>query len=277
MKKFEDRVPSNVFIDREDDISKKSISEMNEQLDDILKELNSKVINESDLDVFFNKIKAYKIDCGRFLYSKISDFCYDCDDIDTITGNVEKMYLNYTENDKEFEALLLKLYDHIQLVNVQKGTNDIFQQTISGDFKSTIENQNKELKQRGEEFRGLNIEIKNIKKDFLNQLISLIAIFIAVAFVLFGGINSLGSLTNSIEAVLTNKMTIDIINGPIILWGISMFNILYLFMYIVFKLTGKSRSIFNEDGKCNKIKLFLSKYLLFILTNCFLFYLYYKL
>lgn len=278
MNKYKDDVPLNMFIDKsEEEINKKSIAEMNQQLDEILRELNSRVINENEMDFYFNKIKAYKMDCGRFLYSKISDFCYGCDDIDTITGNVEKIYLRYNGVDKEFDGVLLKLYDHIQLVNVQKGTNDILQQTISGGFKETIENQNKELKKRSEEFQGLNVEINNIKKDFLNQLISLIAIFIAVAFVLFGGINSLGSLTNSIEAALSNKMNIDIINGPVILWGISMFNILYLFMYFIFKLTGRSRSIFKEEGCCNKFKLFLSKYLLFILTNCLLFLLYCKL
>lgn len=145
MKKFEGGVPSNVFIDREDDTNKKSISEMNEQLEIILRELNNKVINDNEINKYISNLKDYKKSCGRFLYSKISDFCFESEDIDTLTGNVEKMYLNYTEKDKEFEVVLLKLYDHIQLVNVQKGKNDFMEQNLLGNFNENIELQNKEL------------------------------------------------------------------------------------------------------------------------------------
>lgn len=68
----------------------------------------------------------------------------------------------------------------------------------------------------------------------MGELISLIGIFTALSFVLFGGISSIGSLTNSIEAVLNNNYDISIIYKPIIIWGIVMFNVLYLFMYFIF-------------------------------------------
>ena len=275
MRKFEDGVPSNVFIDREYDLSKKSISEMNEKLEIILRELNKKLIDDTEINKYILNLKDYKKSCGRFLYSKISDFCYESEDIDTLTGNVEKIYLNYTENDKEFKAVLLKLYDHIQLVNVQKGRNDFMEQNLLGNFNENIELQKKELIKRRNEIIELKVEINDIKKDFLNQLISLIGIFIAVAFVLFGGINSLGSLTNSINAALSNGMEISIINRPIILWGITMFNLLYLFMYFIFKLTGNSKDFNGSDYEINQWSFIRDKYGLLIIVNLILFILYF--
>lgn len=275
MKKFEDGVPSNVFIDREHDLSKKSISEMNEKLEIILRELNKKLIDDNEINKYILNLKDYKESCGRFLYSKISDFCYESEDIDTLTGNVEKIYLNYTENDTEFKAVLLKLYDHIQLVNVQKGINDFMEQNLLGNFNENIELQKKELIKRRNEIIELKAEINDIKKDFLNQLISLIGIFIAVAFVLFGGINSLGSLTNSINAALSNGMEISIINRPIILWGITMFNLLYLFMYFIFILTGNSKDFSSSDYEINQWSFIRYKHGLLIIVNLILFILYF--
>lgn len=210
---------------------------------------------------------------GRFSYSQITSICYSFEDKDKeerILWNLIRLHEYCDEKDNEKKDIVFKLYDHINLAikqsNKFRNITTKFDEKIKQE-EQIIENKTKQA-----------IETVNeTKKKLMGELISLIGIFTALSFVLFGGISSIGSLTNSIEAVLNNNYDISIIYRPIIIWGIVMFNVLYLFMYFIFKLTGNSRSIFKEDGFCSKIKLFLSKYSLVILTNCLLFLLYCKL
>lgn len=263
------------FPDEYDDLSKDDLEEIPKDLKKLFKNLvETKVDNENIKKSLIQDILRIKEIHNRFLYSQITAICYDLKDREeeeNIIWNLKRLYYYSKEYNNEDEYLIVfKLYDHVNLAFKQSNRF----KNISKNFDEKMEQEKKGVRMAT---KAAIDSVEKTKGKLMGELISLIGIFTALSFVLFGGISSIGSLTNSIEAVLNNNYDISIIYKPIIIWGIVMFNVLYLFMYFIFKLTGNSRSIFKEDGLCKKIKLFFSKYSLVILINCLLFLLYCKL
>lgn len=227
--------------------------------------------NERKKDSLLDEIqKAYKKH-GRFSYSHITSICYEMDDKEKeerIIWNLIRLHEYCDSIDDEKKDIVFKLFDHINLASKQANKF----RNITANFDEKMKKEEEFIERKTKEAMD---EVKSMKKKLMGELISLIAIFTALSFVIFGGINSLGSLTSSINAVLANGLHISAINKPIILWGIAMFNLLYLFMSFIFKLTDNSKSIFDEDVLW--WKLLISKYGLMIIVNVLLFCLYFKL
>lgn len=219
--------------------------------------------NEHNKDSLLHNIQeAYKKH-GRFSYSHITSICYEYEDREkeeTITTNLQRLH-DYCEikNDSR-KDIVFKLFDHVNLASKQANKF----RNITANFDEKMKEEEELIERKTKEAMD---EVKSMKKKLMGELISLIAIFTALSFVIFGGINSLGSLTSSINAVLANGLEISAINKPIILWGIAMFNLLNLFMSFIFKLTDNWKSIFDAEKKWGKSKLFISKYGFVILVN----------
>ena len=128
-------------------------------------------------------------------------------------------------NKKKIIKIIHKLWDHSQLAENQ--IDEIRKDKFWDNF----------LKEK------IKIE-ESIKKEgqkLNKELISLVGIFTAMAFLVFGGLNSLSSiLENSIKGV-------PILNISVVclLWGLCVYNMIYLFMFLVAKIT-------NNDISTNK-------------------------
>lgn len=234
----------------EDDIGK-----VPENLRKLLQEsLVKEIVTDSDMCELIQDIVSVYNYRGRFSYSLITAICYELNDNEKdeiILWNLRRLHAYCAENNIEDQPVVFKLFDHVNLASKQ--SNRFKNITIKFDEK--MEEEEKKILNKADE---AILSVEETKRRLMGELVSLIAIFTALSFVLFGGISTLASLTNSVEALLNNGMSIKALYNPIIVWGIIMFNLLYLFMYFIFKITGnRSEAYVINKGKhafCDKIK-----------------------
>ena len=177
----------------------------------------------------------------------------------------------YTEEElKEFvddfysdkiKNIVIKLYDHVNLAVYQYSKlnhdEEYFERKIAmygKDFNQTVD---KKVSAFRDEMTKENNE-KN--RENLNQLISLVGIFTALSFLVFGGVASL----ESIFAQIQNTDTLKLILIASI-WGIVIFNILSVFEYFVSRIANKSFRYCADKGAS-----FFQKYPLFVIGNIIL-------
>lgn len=136
----------------------------------------------------------------RILYSEITNFI--------LTGNLENQYekreefisqiLNnidlifdytlkvYGNNSDEYR-IVLKIYDHINLINMQYEdfhTPDEHIENIVNTGNAAINKNVERVKE----------ELKNAEKGIYTQLISIVSLFVAIAFVMFGGVSLMNNI-----------------------------------------------------------------------------------
>lgn len=91
--------------------------------------------------------------------------------------------------------------------------------------------------------KELEKSTKEIESKMIGQLVSLIAIFTAVAFVLFGGISSFTTLLSAFEKMSLLKIILSILG-----WALAFSITLYIFLWFIVCIIGKQ----NEFNKINK-------------------------
>lgn len=157
---------------------------------------------------------------NRFLYSSISaTIISESDDTtaSSILTNIKKVTDNTQKTDSYHEQLC-KFFDHCNLANVQR---EAYKQTKNDIKNITIS-----------EIKSINEETS---KNITAQLVSLVAIFTAIAFVLFGGITSLTAILQYME----NK-SLAMLCSIGIVWAFIICNAVYILMKFVFVLTDRN-------------------------------------
>jgi hypothetical protein len=215
--------------------------EMSEKITEICTLLftDSNIFDEVQaFDSVYRYIKVYH----RILYSQISNIIYAYFDehttedatntLGTMISNLDKIvayngtrdYLNKKAEAKDptdkkayedAEKALIKIWDHVNLAQTQ----------YSG------------LKQTDEEYkRKFDKSITPFKEDFVknisSQLLTMVSIFTALAFLVFGGISSLGSIFSNHEMPLLKIIIIGCV------WGLCILNLVFVFLFCVGKMTG---------------------------------------
>lgn len=224
---------------------KRKLDEMSEEMEDIFREL-SKDPQKYDKDKVFDQVQAYVEKYDKFLYSDISNYIFRIssdEEVDTFQSNLV-LVLEYvlseeydskikTEEGEKAQKLekvrrvILKIYDHANLARRQYT----------------------ELKESDEEFGKrfeksfINHQVE-ITKEMSSQLITLIGIFTAVAFVVFGGISSLDNIFQAgVKDIPLLKL---MITGT--LWGLCMINLVYIFLFCVGKISKISIKSSEKKG-----------------------------
>lgn len=193
-----------------------------------------------DVKIAFNKIFSYIQDYHRLLYSQISNIVYAyynehtreeaTNDLGTMLSNIDKIIAytgtkEYVESKatkteckkvyEDTEKVLLKIWDHVNLAQTQ----------YSG-FKQTDE----------EYKRKFNNSVKPFKEELVKemnaQLLTMVSIFTALAFLVFGSISSLGSIFSNHEIPLLKVIIIGCV------WGLCILNLIFVFLFCVGKMTG---------------------------------------
>lgn len=126
----------------------------------------------------------------------------------------EKTGLTLSDEERK---LLHKLFDHCNLAVVQR---NVYNQT-----KKEIQNITEE---------SFSEKFKSYEKEITAQLISLISIFTALSFVVFGGISILDSLLENTKQLPVVKLFIV---GNV--WFLCMYNIFALFLKFICKMVNK--------------------------------------
>lgn len=209
-----------------------------------------------DCEKAFSEIVKYIKEFKRIVYSQISNTVYACFDkhnpdeaankIGSMLSNIEKT-LDYASiqchkpkngetSDKEAkifadaENILIKIWDHVNLAQTQ----------YSG------------LKQTDEEYkRKFDDSIAPFKeevvKDMNAQLLTMVSIFTALAFLVFGGISSLGSIFSNYELPLLKVIVIGCI------WGLCLLNLIFIFLFCIGKMTGLNFKS-NRESNANIVQ-----------------------
>lgn len=226
----------------------KRIAEQEKQIDQICS-----IIAIADTTFNANEaleeINKYLSKYDRFLYSRVSSYIFDLyerkDDVqfDAITVHVQQI-LDICPDSSHDQVL--KLYDHVnlainQLTSLKQSEDDfntrfgdLFSEKINPIIKDNKESLQKDVKEVEQKVQKVQEESKSI----LNQLISIVSIFTAVAFIVFGGITSLKSIFNGINEVPVTKLCLL---GSI--WGLCLSNLIALFMHFIFTLVKADHTV----------------------------------
>ena len=222
----------------DDKVITEEMAEKISEICDLLFTDSSQFDEINAFNMIFRYIKCYH----RLLYSQISNIVYAyyndqtteeaTNALGTMISNIEKI-VAYTGT-QEYEAqkskvnkpqekkiyedtekVLIKMWDHVNLAQTQ----------YSG-LKQTDEEYRKKFDNSIEPFK------ENLVKDMNAQLLTMVSIFTALAFLVFGGISSLGSIFSNHEIPLLKV----IIVGSV--WGLCILNLIFVFLFCVGKMTG---------------------------------------
>ncbi len=182
---------------------------------------------QGQIETVYNNISGYVERYDRFFYSEITNIIFaklEASKQSNIESNVDAL-LQYSfekedndENIKRTNKAVFKIYDHINLACKQ-----------FSDLKENDQNYTRRFKER------IAPEISKVQQEMTNQLLTLIGIFTALSFLLFGGISSLDNIFTGI--IGGAEIAEVFILGT--LWGIALINIMYIFLFLVGKMTDK--------------------------------------
>lgn len=203
-----------------------------------------------DKNAAFDDLVRYIDKYGRILYAPISGFIYACynehevEDAEKLIGNMNtnmEAIVSYVYSEEYEEKLklsskkkvftdtkkvIIKIWDHINLAQYQYSA----------------------LKQTDDEYkRKFNDSIEpikdNISKELNAQLLTMVSIFTALAFLIFGGISSLDNIFMNQELPLLKLMIVGSV------WGLCILNLIFVFLFCITKMTNLNfKSTQNESA-----------------------------
>lgn len=213
-----------------DDKYTKDISDNIKKICDMLS-VESK---EFDMEKTIKVIEDYVNKYERWMYSDVSNNIFGEKEtkVNSMISNISKLvsyvcseYYNEKiskiqvetqRNNKELiRNKILKLHDHINLAYFQYVNFNKTEEQNRRDFDNNISSYKEQM-----------------TREFSTQLISLLGIFTAMAFLVFGGINSLDNiLSGAVNVPITELVIIGCI------WGLCIINLIFVFMFFIAKLT----------------------------------------
>ena len=237
----------------DDRVKTEEMSEKIAEICNILFTDSSEFDEENAFRAIYQYIKGY----GRILYSQISNMIYAYYNehttqeatlaLGTMISNIEKIdaytgteaYKEKKEKVKQSadkkvyedtEKAIIKIWDHVNLAQTQ----------YSG------------LKQTDEEYKSkfhnsITTFKEELVKDMNAQLLTMVSIFTALAFLVFGSINSLGSIFSNHEIPLLKVIIVGCV------WGICILKLIFVFLFCVGKMTGLNFKS-NEEPDANIIQ-----------------------
>ncbi len=176
-----------------------------------------------------SSIKKYLKECNRIIYSEISGYFFSLDESQraNFISNVECLLVTCMSDaslDNSIQQSVLKIYDHVHLAihQVEKLQYSTKEESLEKIFATNIE----PIKVKLEE------KIEKTYKELYGQLIALIAIFTAMAFLVFGSMSSLDNIFNQFTSTPLLKIVI-----VVCVWGLFIINLIYIFLIFVSRMT----------------------------------------
>jgi len=230
----------------------------NKNWDDMAQSMQDFIISlKQNSDLFlpedsYKKLEMYKKTYDRLLYTVLSDEIFSCFDDETkikegtnILTNIDAL-LVYCENNENYEKnvhnIILKLKDHANLASRQYNS-----------LKQTDEEYQQKFNKRIFGFK------EKVTQEMAAQLITLVGIFTAIAFVVFGGLSSL-------ESIFSNKRPLIEIIVIASIWMLGMINLVFIFLKGISNMTQLDISSKNSDNLLEKYIWIIWFNLIFILV-----------
>lgn len=208
----------------------------------LLRESNNKFKVENAFHSLNQYISTYK----RILYSTISFIVYDItnqdrsensktdrDQYGTLLSNIDTL-LEYSDSVTKMDALKAATPNEQAKRNIDDTRKAVWK---IWDHVNLARRQYDDLKQSDAEFkRRFNEQIRESKesmtKEMNSQLLTIVGIFTALAFVLFGGISSLQGILEGLQE--THLLKLLILSCG---WVLGMLNVLFVFLFCIGKMT----------------------------------------
>lgn len=220
---------SKFFFEKTDE-EKSSIKAIISERETKIAEICSKLFQSNadfNVEKTFEEIEKYINDHERFLYSVFSNYVFHVikeeeefgnfnHNIDLLFEHLERIDPNqYGKDDyDQIEKVMFKIYDHVNLAYRQ-----------FADLKETEDDFERKFKKNAAPFET------KLTKELNAQLLTLISIFTALAFLIFGGLTSLENLFSNYTAPLTKIIAIGSV------WGFCMINVIFVFLVCISKMT----------------------------------------
>lgn len=204
-------------------------------------------------------IKQYRDKYGRLLYSEITSYSYELSESDSekyarFLSNIERLLESYVNKDQKCEnedtKLVIKIWDHVNLANSQFTKLKLSDEFISEQFAIKIKPILDESETTKEELEKTKKDLDSSKKELYSQLISIVSIFVAISFVMFGGMSLMNNLFDY-SALKRIPLLEMLCAGSLI--GIVMIFAIYAFIVFILRITGKLDYTLEEKEEIKKI------------------------
>lgn len=223
------------LLNKKSNISKNKIDEMTLDIQNILDSSLMKTTTAFDKKKCIELICEYIQKHDRLLYSVISNYIFSLNNqqqgifitnLDDLTKFVLSDEFNTKYNNKYIyvntKNTIIKLWDHSHLALNQFQCLKQDDEEFTRSFIKNMEPVRKDMDKQVDEFG----------KSMNSQLISLVGIFTAMSFLVFGGINSLDNIFQGAKSVPILQIMII---GSI--WGLCITNLVFVFMFFISKMT----------------------------------------
>lgn len=207
--------------------------------------MQSLMTDDFDQDKAYENIHTYVIKFDRIEYSTISNKVFQCSiesekndkntPLDKMMSNID-ILVSKADNMKSSDELeqeqidtkkaIYKISDHINLAQQQF---------------SYLRESDQEYKDRFDSLIGEQRE--KIMQEMTTQLLTMVSIFTALAFLIFGGISSLDSIFSAKNLTIIRIITLAIV------WGLVMLDLLFVFLFCIGRLTNltkKRKNVFKQ-------------------------------
>lgn len=201
---------------------------------------------EFNIDDFEKLLDDYLTKYSRILYSSFTAYIYRLKsekkdkEIDNMSGNLVSIISSFNVEEKieDRQKILLKLYDHISLATRQASTMEVTKEKVdpyilkaTETIKSQLENLNQDMIAYKERMRA-DIEVQ--KDSLMSQMIAIVAIFVGISFVMFGGMSLINDLFTHVDGQPVPLVEL-ICLGCLI--GIVMIVVMYCFIMFILSIT----------------------------------------
>lgn len=201
---------------------------------------------EFNIDDFEKLLDDYLTKYSRILYSSFTAYIYRLKsekkdkEIDNMSGNLVSIISSFNVEEKieDRQKILLKLYDHISLATRQASTMEVTKEKVdpyilkaTETIKSQLENLNQDMIAYKERMRA---DIEAQKDSLMSQMIAIVAIFVGISFVMFGGMSLINDLFTHVDGQPVPLVEL-IFLGCLI--GIVMIVVMYCFIMFILSIT----------------------------------------
>lgn len=229
-------IPWNKKTGSESKTTSDHIREMEEAVNDFCTRL-SKDSKEFDAQKLFDALHNYIVSDGRLLYTNITNYVFSQKEEEkfgiiqtNLDSVIQYMYSEQFSKDYPWEEAqdervnpydrtkrtVLKMWDHMNLARRQYS---LFHETDE-EYERIVD-------------KKMEVASADLLKEMNGQLISLVGIFTALSFLVFGGIESLDNIFAAVQDIPVTKLMIV---GTI--WCFCIMNLVFVFMFFVAKMTG---------------------------------------
>lgn len=241
-------------------------------LQELLTKLYEENISKDNIKEFIEMVKKlYEDGTYRHQYSQISGYLYQMykenpKEMDLLQFNIEELYKRINENTEcsdDLRKSFNKLYDHVMLectrisqlyslIPNAKELDDKIEKTRGDLIKAQEENGKikEDLEKAKEENSKIKEDLEKTKDDMDKSTVSsitVLSIFTGIVMAFVGGFSILGSAFSNTELFETRVWLLILLMSLV---GFVFFNTIFMFIYMVAKLSGKKLSVQCKAEEC---------------------------